>query len=191
LGRKQEREEEMKYLLVAVAILIAVSLVAASDTPAAAEHQYVGVDACKMCHKKEEKGNQFGSWEGSKHAQAYATLGSDAAKEVGAKMGIADPQQSPECLKCHATGYGADASMFDAKYKIEEGVGCESCHGPGKDYKNIKIMKDVEAAKANGLIIPDEGVCKKCHNEQSPTYKAFNFEERSAEIAHPDPTKGQ
>ncbi len=39
-----------------------------------------------------------------------------------------------------------------------------------------------------GLIIPDEKVCKQCHNEESPTFKEFNFKEYVAKIAHDDPT---
>jgi hypothetical protein len=179
----------MKHLVVMVAVLVAVSMVFGFSASASAQHAYAGVDSCKMCHKKEDKGNQYGSWQKSKHAQAYATLASDKGKEVAGAKGVANPQESAECLKCHVTGHGVDASLLDTKYKVEDGVGCESCHGPGKDYKNMKIMKDSEQAKANGLIIPTEETCKKCHNEESPTYKAFNFEERFKEIAHPNPTK--
>jgi hypothetical protein len=132
-------------------------------------------------------GAQFKVWEKSRHARAYETLASAKAKEVATAKGIDNPQESPECLKCHVTGYGADASLFESTYKKEDGVGCESCHGAGKDYKNIKIMKDPEAAKAKGLIIPDEQVCKKCHSEESPTNTPFGYEEGKAQIAHPRP----
>jgi hypothetical protein len=39
-----------------------------------------------------------------------------------------------------------------------------------------------------GLVIPDEQVCIKCHNEESPDFKGFDFDEYFAKIAHPDPT---
>ncbi len=168
-------------------IFLAAVLVAAFNTPAAAERAYVGAKGCKMCHASSSKGAQYKVWEGTRHAQAYASLGSDKASEVAAAKGIDNPQESPECLKCHVTGYGADASLFGASYSKEEGVGCESCHGPGKDYKKTKIMKDVEEAKANGLILPGEEVCRKCHNEESPFYKPFDFDERFEQIAHPRP----
>ncbi len=177
----------MRRFSVLIAILIGVGLVMTMSGVATAEHMYVGVDGCKMCHKKPDQGDQYGSWQKSKHSQAYATLASDKAKEVAAAKGISNPQESADCLKCHVTGYGLDASMYDTKYTVEDGVGCESCHGPGKDYKNIKIMKDPEQAKANGLVIPTEEVCTKCHNEESPTYKPFSYKERYAEIAHPRP----
>jgi hypothetical protein len=183
---KVERKENMKSLAVIMTVVVALFAIGISSS-AFAEHMYVGVDGCKICHKKAEKGDQYGSWQKSKHSRAYEVLASDKAKEVAAARGIGNPQESPDCLKCHVTGYGADPSLFDKTYKKEDGVGCESCHGPGKDYKNIKIMKDVEQAKANGLILPTEEVCRKCHNEESPTFKPFNFEERYAEITHPMP----
>ena len=49
-------------------------------------------------------------------------------------------------------------------------------------------MKDREFSMENGLILPTEEVCKTCHNEESPTFEAFNFAEMSAKIAHDDPT---
>jgi len=179
----------MRRFSVLFTVFVAIAFVAVLSAPAAADHAYVGVDSCKMCHKKAEKGNQYGSWSESRHAQAYNDLASDKAKEVAGAKGIGNPQEAPECLKCHVTAYGVDASLLGKKYKVEDGVGCESCHGPGKDFKNMKIMKDPEQAKANGLIIPTEDVCRKCHNEESPTFKPFDFEERKAEIAHPNPNK--
>ena len=32
-----------------------------------------------------------------------------------------------------------------------------------------------------------EATCIACHNEESPTFKSFNFEEKAAEVAHPRP----
>lgn len=179
----------MKQVSVLVVIAFAFVIASAFSGPAFAEHKYVGVDSCKMCHKKDDKGNQYKSWKESKHSKAYELLASDRAKEVAAAKGIDDPQESGECLKCHVTAYGVDESLLDKKYKVEDGVGCESCHGPGKDYKKIKVMKDREQSMANGLILPTEEVCLKCHNEESPTYKPFDFDERYAKIAHPNPNK--
>jgi formate-dependent nitrite reductase cytochrome c552 subunit len=75
-----------------------------------------------------------------------------------------------------------------AGIKAEEGVSCESCHGPGSMYKTAAIMKNQKLSLAKGLILPEEAVCKTCHNEESPHYKGFNFEEYVAKIAHDDPT---
>ena len=43
------------------------------------------------------------------------------------------------------------------------------------------------AQKGKRLFV--EKACARCHNEESPTFKGFEFEERWAEIAHPVPEK--
>ncbi|GAB4334309.1 MAG: hypothetical protein Kow0099_06370 [Candidatus Abyssubacteria bacterium] len=180
----------MKHLTVLVVLVTAVIMLAAfSGSADAQEHKYVGVKGCKMCHMAPARGAQFKQWEQTQHAKAYETLASEEAKAIASEKGIANPQEAAECLKCHVTGYGADPSMFTETYAKEDGVGCESCHGPGNDYKNIQIMKDVEKAKANGLIIPDKETCVKCHNEESPTFKGFNFDEMWPKVTHPVPEK--
>ena len=154
-------------------------------------HEYVGVKKCAMCHKSKARGNQYGQWESSAHAKAYKTLAGDAAKEIAKGMGIEDPQKSPKCLRCHVTAYGVDEKLLGSKYQMDDGVGCESCHGPGGDYMKLSIMKDVEKAIEAGLMIPTEELCVSCHNEESPTYKKFVYKEYYSKIAHPIPTDEQ
>ena len=60
-----------------------------------------------------------------------------------------------------------------------------------KDYSKIMIMRNVEKAIANGLILPTGETCRKCHNEESPVYRPFDFHQMHAEIAHPRPKKEQ
>lgn len=158
----------------------------------AKEAQYVGVKKCKTCHMSKKRGNQYGKWKASLHAKAFETLASEEAKAVAKKAGVeGDPQKSPKCLKCHVTGFDAPASAKAATLTQEEGVSCEACHGPGSLYKSMKVMKALSAGtqdpKAVALEIPSEATCKKCHNEESPTYKPFKFDERVKEIAHPVP----
>jgi hypothetical protein len=154
-----------------------------------AQPSYIGADKCaKMCHKSKEKGEQYGIWKASKHAQAYATLGTPLALETAKKVGLTgDPQKSEKCLKCHVTAWGVDAARIDSTCTQSQGIGCEVCHGPGSAYAKLKIMKDKKAAIAAGLVEPTEKVCVKCHNTDSPQYKPFNFAEFSKKIAHPRP----
>ena len=46
-------------------------------------------------------------------------------------------------------------------------------------------MEDKDQAIANGLTIPDENTCKKCHNPESPNFKSFDFKEFWEKIKHP------
>ena len=96
-------------------------------------------------------------------------------------------------MKCHVTkaSLGTETVVNQkGKYADSEGVGCESCHGPGSDYKSKKVMVDPEAARAAGLVmIGNADGCTQCHNEESPTFKGFDFDKRWAEIAHPVPSE--
>lgn len=180
-----------KFFILFTAIFVLSWLVAgfAQDT---GKFNYVGVKKCKMCHKGEKKGKIFEKWQQRGHAKAYATLGTDEAKEVAKKAGVkGDPQQAKECLACHVTAYNAPAAQKKATLTMEEGVSCEACHGAGSGYKSLKVMKGLTAgtlkATEYGLVTPDKNVCATCHNKKSPTYKPFKFEEAAKKIAHPLP----
>ena len=155
---------------------------------AASAAQYMGSETCaKMCHKTAKQGEQLRLWQESSHAKAFEVLGTDAAKAIGKKMGIDDPQKSDKCLPCHTTAHGVAADKLQATYSPTEGVGCERCHGPGSDYKKMAVMKDRKQAVAAGLLLPNEKTCLQCHNEKSPTYKPFKYDERVKKIAHKKP----
>ncbi len=147
-------------------------------------HKYIGTVKCKMCHNSAKKGKIYDKWATTKHAAAYKTLASDESKALAKKMGIKDPLKGEKCLKCHVTGYGQPTG---GKYSIEEGVTCEACHGPGEHYWSMKVMKDKKLAMENGLVEPTEKLCVTCHNKESPTYKAFKYEEAYKAVEHHPP----
>lgn len=177
------------FLLIVFVVGLFTFAAFAQDKPV----QYVGSKKCKSCHNSKKSGYQFKIWAASPHANAYTTLASEESKAIAKKMGIKDPQKSEKCLICHVTGAGKDASMFAKTFNMEEGVGCEACHGPGSVYKSMKIMKDIYAGKVKGadygLINADEAQCKTCHNKKSPTYKVFDFKKHWEKLAHPVPVK--
>jgi len=155
-----------------------------------AQPSYVGVKTCAMCHKSEKQGKQLSIWENSKHSKAYETLLTEEADKIAKEKGYETKAVETEaCLKCHATGYNIDASLLGKKFKVEDGVQCETCHGPGSDYKSIKIMKDKEKAIAKGLKLYEnpEKLCITCHNDESPIKVEFNFAERWEKIKHTVP----
>lgn len=174
------------FRLTVVFLAILVFQTYAQDVP-----KYIGADKCKTCHKKAEDGEQFKIWSESPHANAMKTLASDEAKKIAKAKGIADATKDANCTKCHSTFASIDAKLLDAKTKLtlDEGVSCESCHGPGSEYKSKKTMQDQKLSIAAGLIIPDEKTCTSCHNDKSPTFKSFDFKKASEKIAHSIPKK--
>ncbi len=160
---------------------------------------YVGVKTCGICHKKDESGNQLAVWQASPHAKAFELLSTPEAKAVGAKVGVDNPQTSGKCLKCHSTAYNFTESVATEKIKPEDGVVCESCHGPGKKFMTKSTMEDHAKAVAAGLVYPASQSCTLCHNDQNPAWKAdryttkdgkkvgFDYEQAFEKIKHPDP----
>ena len=141
--------------------------------------KYIGANGCKMCHNKPEKGAQHAQWLKTTHSKAYSKL-----DEAGKK--------NPDCLKCHSTAGSVNKSLI-ATLKVDEGVSCESCHGPGSMYKTAAIMKNREQSIAKGMIIPTEATCKACHTGKKPEghpadKKPWNYAEFNKVINHPDPT---
>jgi hypothetical protein len=144
-----------------------------------------------MCHSSKKSGAAYKIWAESTHAKAYETLASEESKKIATERGIDDAQKAAECLSCHITGHGVAANLLEKGYSMEDGVTCEACHGPGSEYNPMKIMKQITAGELNGadygLMDPDNENCISCHNEKSPTYKGFDYEEYVAKIAHPTP----
>lgn len=170
----------IKKFLVICIVLIFVGAVfsgiqAGADKPAKAEHAFVGVKTCKMCHKND---GMFKGWEATPHAGAFDILPDDQ-------------KANADCLTCHTTG-------VTAKNVLLEGVQCEACHGAGKDYKKKKVMKDHEASLAAGLLIPDEKTCLTCHGAETypeghKEMAKFDFAKMKEKGVHPlkaDTAKG-
>ncbi len=169
--------------------ILAAYLVLPISSSQAQPYGYEGTQVCGMCHKTEKQGKQLKIWSESKHAQAYKTLQSDKANEIAMKKYNKKAVDSPECLKCHASGYNTDKALIGAKFKVEDGVQCETCHGPGSGYKAMAVMKNKEESKKKGLMVHDDAAkfCKTCHNSESPTFKDFKYDEMWKKIAHSVP----
>ena len=164
----------MKRLVITftlIAVIFAFSLpLVAQEKAAAPKHEYVGAAKCAMCHKKD---NIHPTWMETKHAKAWESL-------------KPEDQKNEKCIACHSTG-------TDAKGTLLTGVQCEACHGPGSNYMKMNIMKDQKLAIENGLIIPTEKTCQKCHNENVPAeFKAkepYDFAKMMTTGIHARPAK--
>jgi mono/diheme cytochrome c family protein len=171
---------------------------AGGPAPAAtAAGKYIGAAKCKSCHSSAESGDQYGAWSKAKHSHAFEGLTTDAAKELGAKAGIADPSKEDACLKCHVTGFGEPEASFPKDWKQELGVQCETCHGPAETHMKERFKAAATAEKGKLQVVPageviaapGVEVCVKCHNPESPSYKPFCYFEARGKISHFDPRK--
>lgn len=140
----------------------------ATAEPAAPTGQsYTGAKQCSSCHFK-----QYMAWKKSKHAK-------DAWDAMPEKY-----RTDPECLKCHATGFGQATGFKDAASTPNlTGTSCEACHGPGskheevcKKYANKKKLDPAEEKEARDSIyrVLPQNVCVSCHlvqgHKEHPKY---------------------
>ena len=125
-------------------------------------------------------------------------LGTPEARKVGAEHGVDDPQKSEKCLECHVTGYGKGKREFKKSFKIESGVQCESCHGPGERHAKARFAYASKHGKSEEYVaVPEDEIvaeppvktCLSCHNDRSPSFKPFCFKKRREVISHLDPRK--
>lgn len=180
------KNTQMNSLVKSLVLFLSFSLIG-GNALMAQQFKYIGAEKCKICHNKPATGDQYKQWAGSLHAQALKSLNSEESWAYAKKNNIADPNKEPKCLKCHSTAGSVTAAEI-ATLTAAEGVSCESCHGPGSMYKSPAIMKNQAMSIKNGLIIPNEQTCLKCHNKDNPFYKPFNYATAFPKVAHPNPT---
>ena len=133
--------------------------------------KYIGNEKCGSCHKIE-----FTSWELSAHGKAFNIL-KPGNRKAAKRLASLDPEKDytgdKKCVKCHVTGYrkrGGFKNLDDTPEMI--GVGCESCHGPGGEYKalhegSLYGFKKSQAEPLGQVYgQDDEGVCRACHEHE-------------------------
>jgi nitrate/TMAO reductase-like tetraheme cytochrome c subunit len=138
----------MKRRLFSFLFIALVVMLSAPMTSRSADPHYLGQKFCRACHNISDD-NRYHLWLNSKHAKAYEAL--EGAEKA-----------NPECLGCHTTGYG-EVISDKATRKDLRGVQCEACHGPGSQYKSMKVMKDPKLAREAGLWEVTREICLRCH----------------------------
>lgn len=183
----------MKARILFAAVLPAGLIAAALLRAASAEPVYVGARACGTCHDGPGMGYQFSIWLHSKHSRSYAALAKPEARKILQLSGLrGDPQASPTCMGCHAPAALAEPWQKEEQLRIDDGVQCEDCHGPGSEYMTEEVMRKPEAARAAGLRMPTEADCMRCHIVKGShvavlASPAFDAKKSLEAIAHPTP----
>lgn len=106
----------------------------------------VGAAACQSCHKAEHK-----RWKQDPHGEAMASL-------------TGPDRENPACVACHATARasGPPAATLDG-YRMDEGVGCESCHGPGGAHVAKPTRDNIVGLGESCPECVIESICTSCH----------------------------
>ena len=168
--------------------------------------EYVSSKQCKLCHNKPDEGAQYAAWESAQHSRAFETLLSDEALVIAKEKALAEPpSESASCLRCHVTGYDPVTKAPPEKLRMEDGVQCDSCHGPGSahmaDGKVLRMNKDADIDVMANLVMPGEKTCVACHNADNPTWdperyvndsgetSGFDFDQAFKIISHTNPKK--
>ena len=148
------------------------------------QRQAIGADRCGECHRSRRLGDQYATWKRGPHGGAFMLLQSPEAKRLAAASGLVKPAtESPECLRCHATS--GVLGLTDADPSLTtEGVGCESCHGPGKQYSELSVMQDRPKAISKGLNPGSLADCNRCHNSSSHAVQPLDAETAWAHMGH-------
>jgi len=126
----------------------------------------VGSATCKSCHKDTHKG-----WKKSPHGTAMSSL-----KDVDVGR--------VECVRCHATPtvFGPDSDPTLNGYRVEESVGCESCHGAGAAHAKSPSSDNIVGLGSSCPECVIEAICTSCH---TPTWDAdWELKKRLESVRH-------
>ena len=131
--------------------------------------------------------NEYSTWAvRDKHTHAYIVLSNDVGKRMGRILNI-EPEKNKKCTDCHALEVPLEqkAKTFDSN----DGVSCESCHGPSSGWLGPHTTRDWTYAKSVELgmydtrdLIKRSERCLSCHVGTAEKY----VDHEMIAAGHPD-----
>ena len=153
---------------------------AQSALPYQATDDHLGVSSCagSTCHgstierQSNVEQNEYLVWSDDeypdKHASAYEVLFNDVSRRIAQNLGLEAAHEAQVCLDCHTDFVPPERRGED--FSLEEGVGCEACHGGGERYLEPHDEPDASHARnlELGLFPTDDPrerarLCLSCH----------------------------
>lgn len=139
---------------------------------------HMGVASCanSLCHgaviphiNSNISNTEYTTWaRKDPHAKTFKDMMRKEYSEITRKLGMKTPQQESRCLACHASNI--PPQHRGARFSLDDGIGCESCHGGAEKYLATHTGKDATRQKniANGLYPTDDMIertrlCLSCH----------------------------
>jgi len=150
-----------------------------SPPSAEAQNKYMGAATCASSNCHGSVGprtatnvlqNEYTTWyRHGAHSQAYNVLSNADSKKIAGLLGIKNAASADLCLKCHST-YVPNKARRGRKYRLRDGVGCESCHGAAEKYLRPHTAKNSTHAGNVKLGLIDlvslkkrAEICLECH----------------------------
>jgi hypothetical protein len=175
-----------RSLFLAVALLAAAKLQMAAE-PVQQTMKFTGAPSCAStsCHGGGEGKNQSLTWfRKDFHSRANAILGTQRSARMAQALQIADATKSSRCTICHSPMQALPPERFTAGALPEQGVSCETCHGPAESWLLFHTRKDVTHAQrvAAGLRELEDfygraNACVACH---------LNIDSELVRAGHPE-----
>lgn len=171
-------------LLLSTALILTIgrgSVPAADDQTVSNRNlQWQGVASCASmaCHHgnqdKGVQGSEYTIWiNHDAHARAYLVLFNKQSEQINACVDggrFASAADNPRCLACHASQ--APQGQRGERFRLEDGVGCESCHGPAEKWlgEHYRWPRDMPASAKEALgmrntkdLVVRTKLCLDCH----------------------------
>jgi Cytochrome c554 and c-prime len=150
------------YLLRVGTLLVVAEMVVAALPDATAEEakaggRYLGAISCSSssCHGGAgERHNQFIVWsQRDFHARASLILTNARSTQIALSLGQQAAPENPRCTVCHAPLTGISQVGSGPAARPQEGVSCESCHGPAEAWLRSHTRRDYTYAMrvSNGM----------------------------------------
>jgi hypothetical protein len=166
-------------------------------TPGDAPHgKFLGGLSCASasCHGSPRRESVLGSaahffMDRDRHQFGGTVLREERSRKIANRLNLPLPAwESRECLACHAPAAAHATDHQDAAMKLAEGVGCESCHGPARQWLVPHHTREwqqsgiwsAERKTSSGFretkdLSTRVGVCADCHVGNAVQFVSHDF----------------
>lgn len=169
-------------LLIMASLALAIGLTPSTPPATAAapgQGTMLGVASCagSTCHGRNEadgkivRQDELMRWQepstpGGAHSRAFDILSNARSRQIAGRLGIGNAASATMCLGCHS----APAAMRGPRFRAQDGVGCEACHGPASGWiaNHYTVGASHQRNVALGMVPLDNpraraSVCLDCH----------------------------
>lgn len=174
-----------RIVAVSAAVLGALALVPhvlpQGEVQAQGSYSFTGVASCagSTCHGRSEgngaivRQDEIATWQSPSgvsgaHSRALSLLSNRRGRQIIASLGYNQQQTAQNCYGCHATY--VPASQQGPKFRMDDGVSCETCHGAAIGWLSSHYEVDASHASnvRNGMTPLEQPqvrarVCLDCH----------------------------